>query len=106
MMAACQSSRDERIRLARLMPARFNIILTAASDTSTILPIAMLDYRLVIFDVTWPIRARMTVSGTPVRLIRLAARSAIAVVPCTRRYGPCLMRVWERQRDPGLEAGE
>ena len=45
MMAACQSSRDEYIRFARLMPARFSIILTAVSDTSTILPTAMFKCR-------------------------------------------------------------
>ena len=44
MMAACQSSRDEEIRFTRLMPARFSTILTAVSDTSRILPIAILEY--------------------------------------------------------------
>jgi hypothetical protein len=43
MMAACQSSRELKIRFARRMPARFNIIRTAASDMSRILPIAMLN---------------------------------------------------------------
>jgi hypothetical protein len=47
MMAACQWSRDEKIQFARLIPARFNIILTAASDTSRILPMAMFEYRSV-----------------------------------------------------------
>jgi hypothetical protein len=47
MMAACQSSGDEKTRFPRLMPARFKIILTAASYTFRTLPIAMFEYRSV-----------------------------------------------------------
>jgi hypothetical protein len=47
MMAACQSPKDVQSRFARLTPARFNIIRTAASDMSRNLPIAMLEYRSV-----------------------------------------------------------
>jgi hypothetical protein len=43
-MAACQSSREVKIRLARLMLARLSIIRTSASDTLGIMPIAILEY--------------------------------------------------------------
>ena len=43
MTVACQSSREVKTRFARLMPALGSIIPTAASDTSRVLPIAMLE---------------------------------------------------------------